>query len=90
MADGDAPSEAENRARRIKRILDFRPVGAGTKAEGPWVYNVVCFADGSMEHYTADTRANGKWRCRNCYLRSPPVWAAFNEQACACIAHIHC
>ena len=71
-------SDEENRARKIKRILDYRPLPGGTRAEGPWEYCVVCHPDGSMEHGTAD-RHIGKWRCRNCHLRSPPVWSAYNE-----------
>lgn len=42
----------------------------------------MCARDGSMEPASggeAARRPNEKWRCRDCYLKDPPVWAAFNE-----------
>ena len=62
-----------------QRILDFKPIAGGTKTEGPWLYNVVCHKDGIMED-PATPRPQGRWRCRDCYLRSPPVWSAYNDE----------
>ena len=47
--------------------------------EGPWEYNIVCLPDGSMEG-KPELKPSGKWRCRNCHLKTPPVWTAFMEE----------
>eukprot|EP00048_Salpingoeca_helianthica_P023451 m.24419 g.24419 ORF g.24419 m.24419 type:complete len:815 (+) comp8687_c0_seq1:117-2561(+) len=76
-----ADAEEENKARKIKVVLDRR-VRAGAEDE----YLVVCEKDGSMEGVSAPPA--GRWRCRDCYLQTPPVWNAYNDEAsdvcCAC------
>lgn len=80
IAEVSSPEQNVNAARKIHMVLQHRPIDAfSTKSEGPFEYLVVCQPEGSMEG-GAKPRAPGKWRCRDCHLKVPPEWSAYNDE----------
>jgi hypothetical protein len=76
-----------------QRILDHRAVTSGadssvsegsSHANGLFEFLVVCEPEGSMECDASRVLPQGRWRCRDCYLKVPPVWSAFNDEVCEC------
>ena len=91
------PQEEANRARRIKKVLSKQPVPGGNRVHGPFHYLTVCHVDGSMEGYSGgEGEGEGEGgirlprrppapgipvRCRDCYLKDPPIWSAFVDES---------
>eukprot|EP00038_Savillea_parva_P013695 m.9080 g.9080 ORF g.9080 m.9080 type:complete len:736 (-) comp2593_c0_seq1:38-2245(-) len=76
-----SPDHNINAARKIHMVLQHRPASVhGNKVDGPFEYLVVCQPDGSMEA-GARPRGPGKWRCRDCHLKVPPEWSAYNDES---------
>jgi hypothetical protein len=87
-----SPEQNVNAARKIHMVLQHRPLHVdAVKEDSPFEYLVVCQPDGSMEG-GARPRAPGKWRCRDCHLKVPPEWSAYNDDAAvtcrSCLSHI--
>ncbi|KAA0150374.1 hypothetical protein FNF29_05386 [Cafeteria roenbergensis] len=73
-----AGQQADNKARKIKRILQHRVAPGGSKEGGPFEFLVVCEANGSMEGTGADVPPYwpARWYCRDCTLKGE--WGAYN------------
>ena len=81
-----AGQQADNKARKIKRILQHRVAPGGSKEGGPFEFLVVCEANGSMEGTGADVPPYwpARWYCRDCTLKGE--WGAYNAaEALECV-----
>jgi len=81
----ESEREASNRARKVRRVLQHRPVRGGTREAGPFEFLVVCDKGGSMEASGLDLPPYwpARWYCRDCTLRGD--WAGYNaEEAMEC------
>lgn len=81
-----AGQQADNKARKIKKILQHRVAPGGSKEGGPFEFLVVCEAKGSMEDTGADVPPYwpARWYCRDCTLKGE--WGAYNAaEALECV-----